>query len=169
MPERNHGTIELASAYFNGDIIITDPGYFVSDMDEWKKCRSGYEMENLGFSNFLCRTTLYGDWCCEVFKSSGSRLWYPQAPEKKLGEFAGDSAQVGVFLLREILRYNPNWNYHLEKPWCACWIKNFTGTVKIVVKLDPDGDESMHLIGIGTQSFFTRETYWSEVFPYKKK
>ena len=85
--------------------------------------------------------------------------------KKKLGEFAGDSAQVGVFLLREILRYNPQWNYHIEKPWCACLIKNFTGTVKIVVKLDPDGDESMHLIGIGTQSFFTREAFWSEVFP----
>ena len=169
MPKRNHGTIELESAYFNGDIIITDPGYLVNDMDEWTKCERGHAMENLGFRNFLSRNTLIGDWYCEVFKSSGSRLWYPQAPEKKFGEFSADSAQVGVFLLREILQYDPQWNFYIENPQCACLIKNFTGTVKIVVKLDPDGDESMHLIGVGTQSFFTRESYWSEVFPHVKK
>ena len=48
-----------------------------------------------------------GDWYCEVFKGSGSRLWFPQVPEKKIGDFSADACKVGVFYLRDILRYNP--------------------------------------------------------------
>lgn len=171
MPKRNHGTQIMAEKYFNGDIIITDPCYSIPDdsRDDWQRCSHGADMFALGFRHYLCATTLIGDWYCEVFKGSGSRLWFPQVPEKKIGDFSADACKVGVFYLRDILRYNPAFDAHINQPWCACWIKNFQGTVKIVTKLDPDGDESMHLIGIGNKSFFTRESYWSEVFPYKKQ
>ena len=171
MPERNHGTQIIAEEYFNGDIIITDPCYIIPDdsRDDWQRCSYGEDMFALGFKHYLCETTFIGDWYCEVFKGSGSRLWFPQTPEKKIGDFSADACKVGVFYLRDILRYNPAFDAHINQPWCACWIKNFQGTVKIVTKLDPDGDESMHLIGVGNKSFFTRESYWSEVFPYKKQ
>ena len=171
MPKRNHGTQIMAEKYFNGDIIITDPCYIILDdrRDDWRKSSYGEDIFFLSFGHYLCKTTLIGDWNCEVFKGSGSRLWFPQAPEKKIGDFSADACKVCVFYLRDILRYNPAFDDHTNQPWCACWIKNFQGTVKIVTKLDPDGDESMHLIGVGNKSFFTRESYWSEVFPYKKQ
>ena len=171
MPERNHGTVTIGESRFNGDIVITDPCYLIPDdrPADWEACAHGDEMEALGIAHYLCRVTLYGDWSCEVFKGTGSRLWYPQAPEKKIGEFAADACRVGVFYLREILRYNPAFDFHINKPWCACLIKGFRGSVKIVTKVDPDGDESMHLIGIGSKSFFTRESYWSEVLAYKQR
>lgn len=169
MPERKHGMKVIAERYFNGDIIITDPCYLIPEDhgEDWERCQHGRNMASLGLRHCLCETTLIGDWYCEVFKGTGSRMWHPQAPEKKLGDFSADACQVGVFYLWEILRYNPAFDDHINKPWCACLIKDFQGTVKIVTKLDPDGDESMHVIGFGNCSFFTRETYWSEVFQYK--
>ena len=155
MPERNYGTITVAESYFNGDIIITDPCYIIPDnCNDWQRCGYGENMELLGFGNYLCETTLEGDWCCEVFKGTKSRLLFPQAPEKKIGDFAADACKVGVFYLREILRYNPAFDYHINRSWCTCWIKAFQGKVKIVEKLNPDGDERLHLIGLGNKSFF---------------
>ena len=109
MPERNHGTKVIAEKYFHGDIIITDPCYIIPDdkPDDWQKSCHGDDMFCLGFRNYLCETTLSGDWYCEVFKGSGSRLWFPQVPEKKIGDFSADACKVGVFYLRDILRYNP--------------------------------------------------------------
>ena len=168
MPERNHGTKVITEKYFHGDIIITDPCYIIPDdkPDDWQKSCHGDDMFCLGFRNYLCETTLSGDWYCEVFKGTGSRLWYPQAPERKIGDFSADACKAGIFYLREILRYNPSFDDHIRKPWCACLIKNFQGMVKIFTKLDPDGDESMHVIGYGNKSFFSRERYWSEIFLY---
>ena len=90
MPKRNHGTQIMAEKYFNGDIIITDPCYSIPDdsRDDWQRCSHGADMFALGFRHYLCATTLIGDWYCEVFKGSGSRLWFPQVPEKKIGDFS---------------------------------------------------------------------------------
>lgn len=170
MSERNHGTVIIAEEYFNGDIILTDPCYIIPDdhRDDWQNCCYGDDMFCLGFKHYLCEMTLEGDWHCEVFLGTGSRMWYQQKAERKIGEFAADACKTGIFYLHEILKYNPQFDYHISKPWCACWIKKYQGTVKIVTKLDPDGDESMHIIGLGNKSFFSRESYWSNIFPCKK-
>lgn len=54
---------------FNGTIIITDPCYIVKDND-WDKCDCGDNMERLGFTNYICGSTIYGDWSCFTYKGS---------------------------------------------------------------------------------------------------
>ena len=39
-----------------------------------------------------------------------------------------------MFLLDEVLKYNPEFDYHLKNKWMVTWIKDFKGTVKFVVK-----------------------------------
>ena len=34
----------------------------------------------------------------------------------------------------EVLKYNPEFDYHLKNKWMATWIKDFKGTVTFVVK-----------------------------------
>lgn len=52
---------------FKGDILITDPCYIVKKGD-WTNCDYGHLMEELGFTNYICKDTLYGDWSCFVYK-----------------------------------------------------------------------------------------------------
>ena len=117
--------------YFSGDIIITDPCYVVKDdtnQDDWEKCKYGYSMEKLGFKNFMMRNTIYGDWSCTTFDSD---------TKEKIGSFCADAGEVGVFLLDEVLKYNPDFNYHIEKTWTTTLIKEFEGTVQFTVTEEP--------------------------------
>ena len=50
-----------------------------------------------------------------------------------IGEFCADTRMVGVFLLDEVLRYNPDFNLHEKKLWTTTLIKDFKGTVQFVV------------------------------------
>ena len=52
--------------------------------------------------------TLYGDWSCITYNSD---------THEKIGEFCADAGMVGVFLLDEVLKYNPDFNYHIDRPW----------------------------------------------------
>lgn len=45
-----------------------------------------------------------------------------------------DAGLVSVFLLDEVLKYNPEFDYHLNYKWMVTWIKDFKGTVEFVVK-----------------------------------
>ena len=105
---------------FKGDIIITDPCYIIREnSDDWTKCGCGDFMEDLGIKHYLCRDTIYGDWSCTVFNS---------LTKEKMGEFCADSGQVGIFLMDEVLKYNPD----LDLPkHCATIIKNFDGHVRV--------------------------------------
>ena len=117
--------------YFSGDIIITDPLYVVKDdtnQDDWKKCEYGYSMEKLGFKNFMMRNTIYGDWSCTTFDSD---------TKEEIGSFCADTGEVGVFLLDEVLKYNPDFNYHIEKTWTTTLIKDFEGTIQFTVTEEP--------------------------------
>ncbi len=51
-----------------------------------------------------------------------------------MGEFCADAGMVGVFLLSDVLKYNPEFNTHIASPWTATVIQNFKGTVQIVVE-----------------------------------
>ena len=119
---------------FKGDIIITDPCYIMRAKhhgteplhgDDWKYCNYGGFMEVLGIQNYICRDTLYGDWSCTTFNSDTN---------EKLGEFCADAGMVAVFLLDEVLAYNPDFDYHINRPWTTTLIKDFDGEVEFVVK-----------------------------------
>ena len=68
--------------------------------------------------------TIYGDWGCTVFDSD---------TKKPLGRFCADAGLVSVLLLDEVLAYNPNFNYHLERPWTTTIIPDFKGAIQIEV------------------------------------
>ena len=114
--------------YFEGDIIITDPCYIMKDNKDWDKCDCGDHLELLGIEHFMTRDTIYGDWSCTVFDLNNKH--------EELGEFCADAGRVSVILLDDVLRYNPNFNYHTERPWTTTLIRDFKGTVQFVIKED---------------------------------
>ena len=110
---------------FDGDIIITDPCYIMKEDDDWATCAYGENMEALGITHYMTRDTLYGDWSCTTFDTD---------TKEAIGEFCADAGLVSVFLLDEVLKYNPEFDYHLNYKWMVTWIKDFKGTVEFVVK-----------------------------------
>lgn len=50
---------------FKGNIVITDPCYMVKKYDWNDDC---YIPE--GFTDYICRDTLYGDWSCMTYKGT---------------------------------------------------------------------------------------------------
>lgn len=148
--------------YFKGNVIITDPCYIIRKdneltEDDWEACDYGDYMEALGIKNYLCRDTIYGDWSCTTFNTD---------TEEVLGEFCADAGLVGVFLLDEVLQYNPNFDYHLNRTWTTTLIENFDGEINIdVVEFtdkDEDGndwsDSEVRVIGKGNINFYTTQT-----------
>nr|DAX08909.1 MAG TPA: hypothetical protein [Bacteriophage sp.] len=74
---------------------------------------------------------------------------------KKLGAFCADAGMVAVFLLDEVLIYNPDFSKWIEdRPWCVTVIPNFDGDVQY--HIDNNGDA--HIIGKGNINFFTTQT-----------
>ena len=127
---------------FDGDIIITDPCYLSHNMsnDERRKfeCCDISSHGIIGIES----NTYYGDWGCTTF-----------VPETKvkLGEFCADAGMVCVADLASVLKFNPKYNDHLEKPWCATWIKNFKGTVRIAIDENKERWPAyiVHVVGHG--------------------
>lgn len=152
---------------FNGDIIITDPCYIMRaehhgatpiTEDDWDSCNFGSNLEVLGFKRYMTRDTLYGDWGCTVYNTDTNQ---------PIGEFCADAGLVSVFLLDEVLKYNPDFDYHKERTWTTTLIPNFSGMVQFVVehtegvyKEDSDywkaGDKwedfSVHVVGHGVDT-----------------
>lgn len=114
---------------FDGDIIITDPCYILrhdaEHTDDWAKCDYGSDMEALGIKHYMTRDTIYGDWSCTTFDTDTT---------KPIGEFCADAGLVSVFSLDEVLRYNPEFDYHINRTWTTTLIKDFKGTVQFIVK-----------------------------------
>lgn len=148
---------------FKGDIIITDPCYICKDGD-WHRCNCGDNMEILGINTYICRDTIYGDWSCTTFDSDTKEC---------IGEFCADAGMVAVFLLDEVLKYNPDFDYHIKRPWTTTFIKDFDGEVNFKVvhtegKYEEDteywnkGDkwenDEVHVIGKGNINFVGRQT-----------
>jgi len=151
---------------FKGDIIITDPCYIMRvkhhgtipiTENDWSACEYGENMEVLGIKTYLTRDTIYGDWSC---------ITVNRDTEKVIGEFCADAGLVSVFLLDEVLAYNPDFDYHINKPWTTTLIKDFDGNVEIeVVDIeyeDDDGNikenQEVQVIGKGNINFFTTQT-----------
>lgn len=119
---------------FDGSIIVTDPCYIMRAEhhsttpltdDDWCACDYGNNMGVLGIRNYMTRDTLYGDWSCTVYNTD---------TKEAIGKFCADAGLVSVFLLDEVLKYNPDFNYHKERTWTTTLIPNFKGTVEFVVE-----------------------------------
>lgn len=113
------------SMEFDGDILITDPCYITKIDYDWSICNCGSNMEKLGISHYMTRDTLYGDWSCTTYNLD---------TKEKIGEFCADAGLVSVFLLDEVLAYNPDFDWYESRPWTTTLIKDFKGTVEFVVK-----------------------------------
>lgn len=149
--------------YFKGDIIITDPCYIIRKNnelteDDWEACNFGEYMEALGIEHYLCRDTIYGDWSCTTFRTENDEV---------LGEFCADAGLVAVFLLDEVLKYNPDFDYHKERPWTTTLIKDFDGEIEldavpVTYKDEDNGEEyedyEVRAIGTGNINFYTTQT-----------
>lgn len=144
----------MRKVHFKGDIIITDPCYIMRAKhhgttplteDDWDACNYGEDMEVFGFTNYLTHSTLYGDWSCTTFNSD---------TKEPIGEFCADAGLVSVFLLDEVLKYNPDFDYHINKPWTTTLIKDFDGDI-CFEKIDED---TLIVKGVGNINFETTQT-----------
>ena len=138
--------------------------YRKNNISDWDLSNCGTSMEALGIKNYIRRDTLYGDWSCTTYNSDTN---------EKIGNFCADAGMVGVFLLDEVLKYNPDFNYHIERPWTTTLIKDFDGEVDFEV-IHTDGvyeddtefhskgerweDDSVSVVGKGNINFETRQT-----------
>lgn len=139
---------------FKGDIIITDPCYIIKadwkgtkpiTKDDWQACNYGSNMEVLGIKTYLTSDTEYGDWSCGTYDDNGNEI----------GEFCADAGLVSVFLLEEVLAYNPDFNFHIERPWTTTLIKDFDG--EVIIRHNDERDE-VEVVGRGNINFRTSQT-----------
>lgn len=73
---------------------------------------------------------------------------------KSIGQFCADAGLVGVFLLDEVLKYNPEFDWWISRPWTTTLIKDFDGEINYYVS----NDDNAHIIGVGNVNFFTTQT-----------
>ncbi len=126
--------------------------YREDNVSDWELCNFGENMEELGIKNYICRDTLYGDWSCTTYTSDNHKV---------LGRFCADAGMVGVFLLDEVLKYNPDFDYHIERPWTTTLIKDFDGEIDFEIvhtKDDEYEDDSVSVVGKGNINFETHQT-----------
>lgn len=132
--------------------------------DDWEDTDYGQNLKAIGFNNYISRNTIYGDWSCTTFNEN---------TDEPIGDFCADSGMVAVLELDEVLKYNPDFNYHIEKPWTTTLIKNFTGDVWFEIehtegeyednseyhkKGDKWSNDTVHVIGKGNINFITNQT-----------
>ena len=148
--------------------------------DDWDKCDFGENMEVLDIHNYISESTIYGDWSCTTYQIDGvpkrvckqlllqalndnleneeygdDELLIPDEG-KAIGGFCADTGLVGVFLLDEVLAYNPEWKSWIEEhSWCATIIEDFEGEVEYYID---KVDEEAHIVGTGNINFYTAQT-----------
>lgn len=112
---------------FKGDIIITDPCYIIKDnSDDWNKC--GWSCSTWSTPRKDVEAQL------EELNTLGRARW------ELMKQYGEDSVQakiyddkIAVFLLDEVLKYNPDFDYHINREWTTTLIKDFDGEVNYYV------------------------------------
>lgn len=168
---------------FKGDIIITDPCYVIRRREDRDNIKilgfTTFISESTLYGNWSCKTLNlknknpkeFIDDVCNTYQESEKikglygklSSKYKEAKEKVrsktvnleiLGDFCADSGQVGVFLLDEVLRYNPEFINHTDRPWTTTLIKNFNGDIEYYIDLEGQA----HILGSGNTNFCTIQT-----------
>ena len=153
------------------DLIFTDPCYIAKDAD-WGDSFD-YEVEGIGYPGFTeyeWEDTGYGDgspkvysiptyynpdeFLIKVINADENELEELEDLKEYIGECGVDSGTFGVFLLDEVLKYNPSFDYHLNKPWTTTLIKDFEGDIKYYIDLEGQA----HILGSGNTNFCTIQT-----------
>lgn len=108
-----------------------------------KLCRDSWEAEEK-YGRDSIQSKIYEDkWVNAIVDS------------KRLGMFCADAGMVAVFLLDEVLQYNPDFSKWLEgHDWCVTLIKGFDGEINYHI----DNDGEAHIIGKGNINFYTTQT-----------
>lgn len=132
---------------FKGDIIITDPCYIMKG-DDWGELSEYAERMDLILKtdNFLVSHTGIGDWSETVYNNS-----YSSSKGEIIGEFCADAGMVLVAKLEDVLKYNPEFDYHINRLWTTTLIKDFDGDVEIHF----DSDSVAYIEGNGNIDFTT--------------
>lgn len=151
---------------FKGDIIITDPCYISSlgPIDLWNEkdfdIFDGDGLDKYGFTKYIWEATYVGDWSCETLELkeetndiSNDKLKGEHVKDS-IGNFCADSGMVGVFLLDEVLKFNPNFDYHIKKPHTTTLIKDFDGEIEFSI-VEGQGLNWGQLRGKGNVNFIT--------------
>lgn len=120
----------------------------VAPKRDWAYCECGTAMEKLGFTTYLADSTIWGDWSCSVVQ-----VGVDFEPISTIGEFCADSGMVGVFLLDEVLAYNPEFNYHIERLWTTTLVKDFHGWVQL-----KNEENEVSVVGSGSINFKSIQT-----------
>lgn len=146
--KKENGILEKKSRKMSEEYnsyLVAMEKWEAENMDDWECTNYGINADILGIKNYLVSDTGYGDWSCTTLE---------KGTNKKLGEFCADAGMVGVFLLDEVLKYNPNFDYHIQRPWTTTLIKNFNGDIEIK-RNDEDG---VYIEGKGNINFYTIQT-----------
>ena len=117
--------------------------------DDWSYCQCGNWMERLGIRTYLCNSTHYGDWSCTTYNTDNKEI---------IGQFCADSGLVGIFLLDEVLKYNPDFDYHLNRKHTTTWIKDFHGTVELHIECNNNEPAKVNVVGKGSINFKSIQT-----------
>ena len=130
---------------FNGSIVIGDPSFFIKNEDDWKACKYGECMNNIGFSDFMT-------------------IRFPDDPQvvidKKDGSIIGgicqDSGYIVVVYLEELKKYNPDYEKALFTKENRTIIQDYDGEVsseRVEVIIDGYKDFDTVISGTGNICF----------------
>lgn len=177
--------VDCVERRFEGDILITDPCYINQLHPDPERAKgfwdyfTGQSFDKFkvdktylflyGLYSTLIGRTIYGDWSCTTYmKHEGGDI--------DIGRFCADAGLVGVFLLEEVEKFNPNFSQWLVRhQHCGTVISGFNGVVKAVTTRKPaDKPEhdipllthTVHLEGAGKCDgadffeFYTKQTGW---------
>ena len=125
------------------------------NITDWELCGFGEVMENLGIQNSLDAGTIYGDWSCTTYQLNPT----PTSDYKVIGHFCADAGLVGVFLLDEVIKYNPKYKDITDATHCVTLIRDFHGEVSInIIHDDEYNEDEVRVVGTGNINFETRQT-----------
>lgn len=145
---KENGNLSKVSSIFQKEEAAYNAAFdkwYEENEGDWDKTNCGEDFSPLGFTNFLSSYNGYGDWSCTTVNKDTN---------EKIGKFCADAGMVGVFLLDEVLRYNPDFDYHINRPWTTTLIKNFNGDIELV----KDKENNISVVGKGNINFFTIQT-----------
>ncbi len=169
--EKNPNPFPCTTEYINSpnrNELIKQYNKWEKLHNDWERCEYGENMEALGISHYICRSTICGDWSCTTYKIMKDPYKvidnFVEASEKgedygvdcsKLGNFCADAGLVAVFNLDEVRKYNPSIDEWIAShDWCVTVIPDFEGEVDYYV----DKQDAAHIVGVGNINFFTDQT-----------
>lgn len=129
--------------YFNGTIIITDPFYILNanNPEDWDKCARGNKMEMLGLNTYVTMLHVQPDMNWTIIQPGVTE----DKPFIAIGKFHVNTGNASVFLLDELLAYNPDYDHTKDQRLVAI-IPHFNGNIKVMYKHDV-GPEVATIIG----------------------